>query len=640
MRGGLQDKRVFVSGGAGVIGLEMIPRLVERGATVFVGDLKPRPKSFPAGVRYRQGDLNTLTDSELAAFAPEVFIHLAATFERSAETYAFWQENFWHNVRLSHHLMTVAKDQPDLQRVVFASSYLIYDPALYQFAAPRASAVSLKESDPVLPRNLTGMAKFAHEIELRFLEGFRGAAFTSVCARIYRGYGCNSRDIVSRWVRALLAGEAITVYRAEGMFDYVYAKDSAEGLIRLADSAVTGVINLGTGRARRVQAVVDILRSHFPDMQANQATSDIPFEASQADTTYLAAVQWSPEYDLEHAIPEIIAHEKAKMAERESLPAFGNVLVTSASKKVSMVRAVQAAARKIHPDMKIIAGDMDENALTSHVADGFWKMPRVADLEAGVLIAGCRERGIRTIIPSRDGELMFWSENQAQFEQAGIAVVISDAESICTCLDKLAFAKFGTARSLPFIPAALHPDDVGSGPYVVKERYGAGSRKVGVNMNRDIATKHGAALENPIYQPYIAGREISIDAWADHSHQIKGLVLRARDRIVEGESQVTTTFRDPAIEAVCLGVLQALRLRGPIVMQAIVDASGRVHVIECNARFGGASTTSIAAGLDTLYWSLLEAAGADLCEYPFDRVTGEVRQVRVPSDILVHGSIF
>jgi len=52
--------------------------------------------------------------------------------------------------------MTVAKDLPSLQRVVFASSYLIYDPALYQFATPQAHAVALKESDPILPRNLTG----------------------------------------------------------------------------------------------------------------------------------------------------------------------------------------------------------------------------------------------------------------------------------------------------------------------------------------------------------------------------------------------------------------------------------------------------------------------------------------------------
>ncbi len=638
----MRGQRVFISGGAGVIGLEMIPRLLDRGATVFVGDLKPRPKQFPAAVHYRQGDLNTLTESELAAFAPEVFIHLAATFERSTESYAFWEENFWHNARLSHHLMTIAKDLPTLKRVVFASSYLIYDPALYQFDAPQSRAVSLKESDPVLPRNLTGMAKLAHEIELRFLDNFGSAAFTTACARIYRGYGRNSRDIISRWARALLAGEPITVYRPEGLFDYVYAKDSAEGLIRLADSAVTGVINLGTGRARRVQDVVDILRTYFPQMRTEQATSDIPFEASQSDTTaYRAAIGWSPEYDLERAIPEIIAHEKTKLAEREQPQlAIGNVLVTSASKKVPMVRAVQAAARKLHPEAKVIAADLDENALTRHVADGFWKMPRTTDAEIAALLAGCKERGIRTIFPSRDGELLFWSMNRARFAEEGMDVVVSENETVRICLDKLAFAQFGAAQGLSFIPAGQHPDEVGAGPFVVKERYGAGSRKIGLNLDRNAALEHGRQLENPIYQPFVPGKEISVDAWADRSHQIKGLVLRTRDQVVDGESQVTTTFRDPAIEAAVLQILQPLRLRGPVVLQAILDANRHLHVIECNTRFGGASTASIAAGLDSFYWSLLESSGADVNEYLFQRVPGEVRQVRVPSDTLVYGSTF
>ena len=73
--------RVFVSGGSGVIGMELIPKLCALGAQVLVGDLKPRPKSFSKDVQYRQGDLNTMTAQEFEAFAPDLFIHLAATFE-------------------------------------------------------------------------------------------------------------------------------------------------------------------------------------------------------------------------------------------------------------------------------------------------------------------------------------------------------------------------------------------------------------------------------------------------------------------------------------------------------------------------------------------------------------------------------
>jgi carbamoyl-phosphate synthase large subunit len=66
----------------------------------------------------------------------------------------------------------------------------------------------------------------------------------------------------------------------------------------------------------------------------------------------------------------------------------------------------------------------------------------------------------------------------------------------------------------------------------------------------------------------------------------------------------------------------------------MVDDAGGLHVIECNARFGGASTTGLAVGLDSLHWSLLQAAGDDLSAWPFVRSPGQVRQVRMPADTL------
>ena len=63
------------------------------------------PNSFPNDVLYRHGDLNDITFDEIDSFKPEFFIHLAATFERTKESKDFWDLNFTHNVKLSHHLM-------------------------------------------------------------------------------------------------------------------------------------------------------------------------------------------------------------------------------------------------------------------------------------------------------------------------------------------------------------------------------------------------------------------------------------------------------------------------------------------------------------------------------------------------------
>jgi len=236
-------------------------------------------------------------------------------------------------------------------------------------------------------------------------------------------------------------------------------------------------------------------------MRADEASSDVPFEASQPiRPPMVRASAGSPVYDLERAIPEIIAYEKPSGPAQEKpaqLPR--NVLITSASKKVRWCAPYKMLLTKLHPECKVIAGDIDNNALTRYVSDEFWKMPRIADGEAHALIAACRERNIRTIFPSRDGELLFWQRSESSSLQHGIDVVVSAAEAVCTCLDKLAFAEFGNRQGLPFIPAAEHPDALGNGPFVVKERYGAGSRKIGLNLDRTAALEHARQLEHPIY---------------------------------------------------------------------------------------------------------------------------------------------
>ncbi|WP_375417473.1 NAD-dependent epimerase/dehydratase family protein [uncultured Hymenobacter sp.] len=632
-------RKVFVSGAAGVIGQEMVALLTALpGVEVLAADLKPRPATFPPPIRYRQGDLNFLTEAELAAFEPDLFVHLAATFERSTETYGFWEENFQHNVQLSHRLMTVTKGLPSLHRVVFASSYLIYDPALYTFATPPAAPRRLREDDPLQPRNLTGMAKLAHEIELRFLDGFRGTQFTTVSARIFRGYGRNSRDVVSRWVRAALADEEITVYGAESQFDYLYAADTAEGLLRLAAAEqTTGILNLGTGRARRVADVVAELQRHFPGLRTRIEPSPIPFEGSEADlTAYVAATGWTPPTALETAIPALIAYERGRLDDAPTAAAPGHVLITSAAAKVPLVQAVRAAATRLHPAVRVVGGDLNAAATTQYFTNDFWAMSALNDAVLPGLLAECQARGITHIIPTRDGELAFWARHRAALAAAGIAVLVSEPAAVARCLDKLAFAEFGQVRGLPVIATALHPDELPGAPalLVVKERHGAGSRQLGLALSPAAALAHAQGLREPAFQPYVTGREISVDAYVDQRGRVHGLVARTRDVVVNGESQVTTTLPDEALTAQLTAIVAQLGLYGPLVLQAIVDEDGGLHLIECNCRFGGASTLGIAAGVDSFFWFLQEAAGNNLADFPFCPAAVPLRQVRAAADMV------
>jgi RimJ/RimL family protein N-acetyltransferase/predicted ATP-grasp superfamily ATP-dependent carboligase len=313
------------------------------------------------------------------------------------------------------------------------------------------------------------------------------------------------------------------------------------------------------------------------------------------------------------------------------------VLVTSASAKTPLIQALKAAAARCSEVVTVCAGDTDTHAPSQYASDSFWLMPPADETHLADLVRGCQERNISIILPTRDGELAFWARHAALFSEAGIQVIVSSVGSIALCRDKLAFAKFGQEAGLPIIPAATTPFTFDE-PLVVKERFGSGSRGLGLALSRENAITHALDLYEPLFQPFIAGPEISIDAWATQGGEVLGVVLRHRDRVVSGESQVTTTFRDPALEMQASQLLKKLNLRGPVVMQAIVVA-GQLHVIECNPRFGGASTASIATGLDSLYWSLQEALG-HIATFEFNRRKDETRQIRLTTDRVIYGSDF
>lgn len=633
----LRGKRVFISGGNGVIGNTLVEKLLEEGAILFVGDLKPHPENWSKEIIYRQGDLNYISQEEISDFQPEYFFHLAATFERSAETYEFWEENYRHNVRLSNHLMTLMKDVPTLKKVIFASSYLIYDPKLYNFKVPVEKAFRLKETDPIYPRNLTGAAKLNHEIELRFLGEFKEAQFKTISARIYRSYGKNSRDIISRWIRSLLKNEPLTLYKKEGFFDYIYAGDVAEGLIRLAiHEKAEGIYNLGRDNARRVDEVVNILKKHFPSLQFSEEKSDIDYEGSQANMDYFFNnIGWKPGTDLEVAIPKMIEFEKNKQSYFSEIPEF-SVLVTSISRKVSMLKSVKLACKKINSNITLIGADVSDDVIGKYFVDQFWKMPFIKDLSFDIVLNYCKENNVKLIIPSRDGELPFWSSIKTKLKENGISVLISGSKSIEITLDKVMFHDILLQNKLPIIPTSTTIDGIPSSDfYVVKERFGAGSLSIGIHLSKEDAITHSKQLENPIFQPYVSGTEISIDLFVDTLGTIKGIVPRKRDLVINGESQITTTFKNEAVEEVAQQMVQTLEIRGHAVLQMFIDSNDKIHIIECNSRFGGASSLSIRYGLDTFYWAILESIGQSVTSYKFHAKNANLKQVRYADDIYV-----
>jgi carbamoyl-phosphate synthase large subunit len=210
--------------------------------------------------------------------------------------------------------------------------------------------------------------------------------------------------------------------------------------------------------------------------------------------------------------------------------------------------------------------------------------------------------------------------------------MISSEESVVTCGDKLRFAS--TLQSIPEVVPAF--EAIGEGArdkrWVVKERWGAGSRHILLDLSGEEAALRSREFASPVFQPFIEGREYSIDLYRSLSRQVWGCVVRSRDRVVSGESQVSTVVRHERLEKLCCQAVEVLDLTGHAVFQAIEDGHGELHLIECNPRFGGASTLAVAAGLNSFGWFFRETLNEGFAPPAFVRGTPGLKLTRYPVD--------
>lgn len=635
----LKNKRIFITGGSGTIGKPLVQLLLSKGITnLLVGDLKPSPKVFPSSLAYRKGDLNELTQDELNAFAPAIVIHLAATFERLQESPSFLENNFRNNVALSTHLLKLLKSCSTLQTIVFASSYLIYDKALYLFEKPPSTPCLLNEASSLAPRNLIGAAKYYHEAELHFFNQFMPHV-RCVCGRIFRSFGKSSRDVISRWIRATLNNEPLSVYNENNSFDYIYADDVAEALYLLATNQnAKGIYNIGSNTSRTIRSVVSILKNYFPKTQIiHKDEPNSLLESSQADCTKLfTLLNWRPKFTLEQGIKAIIDYEKNYPILVKNKPSAQEcLLITSISKKIPLLKAVQTAIRKSGKSLKVIGADLDLSCIGSYFVDDFWNMPPLQEVNFEFFIQHCKEKNIRYIVPTRDGELTFFAKHKGAFNKEGIAVCIPSLKTVQTCLDKRLLHDHLALNGYLFPHTSASLKNLEGEYFVVKEAFGSGSKKIGICLPYHQANTHAQQLSLPIFQVYIKGKEFSADIYLTQKGNVQGVVLRWREKVEKGESQVTTTFKNTALETLVKQMAQSLELTGHAVIQGIIEAqTHKTYFIDVNCRFGGTSSLSIASGLDSFYWFILEANHIKLPGYSFC-YKENLRLIRYPQDSIL-----
>ncbi len=278
-------------------------------------------------------------------------------------------------------------------------------------------------------------------------------------------------------------------------------------------------------------------------------------------------------------------------------PSSPDVLVTGAggAAGVAVIRALQSAGHRV------VAVDPDERAFGLALADDAAIVPFATADHFAAALAGIAKRTECAVIISTVAEEMLplgSTEGASLVRESGAVLWIPAPESVRACIDKLHFAEALVANRVPGPVTVLGGDARPPGPWIVKPRFGRGSRDV-------YAVDEGSELEwalrrveEPIVQTRVEGREFTVDALVDLDGSLCGAVPRWRIQTRAGISTQGSTFHDPTVVEAARGALAAVRLCGVANVQGFVRADGSVSVVEVNPRFSGGLPLSLAAGAD------------------------------------------
>ncbi|WDV07470.1 ATP-grasp domain-containing protein [Lysinibacillus irui] len=305
-----------------------------------------------------------------------------------------------------------------------------------------------------------------------------------------------------------------------------------------------------------------------------------------------------------------------------------NILLTSVGGKVPLIQCL-----KEKTSAKIIGCDIQDSILSKNFLDDFFIEEKLENVNMNQFILTCKNKKINYIIPTREADLLFFSEWKNILEKENIFVMVSDRQSIEFVNDKYKFYQALIKEDLNVIPVIQKSDLKENKQYVLKECKGAGSKNLLVKLNKNQVLENYDFFEEPIIQPYIKGKEFSIDIYITKNKKVKATIVRERVLVIDGESQITQVVEHPKLSKLIEKAALVLNLEGHVMFQAFEDNNGELWIIECNARIGGASTLSIYAGLDTFNWWIAECNGQNIDNWPVE--TKMLKQIRYKKDLIL-----
>jgi ADP-L-glycero-D-manno-heptose 6-epimerase len=299
------ESSILVTGGAGFIGSNLVLTLQERmpaARLTVIDDFRSGDFKNLAGYKGDFVAQNLATLDWQQQFGEEKFdaiFHLASITDTTLHD-QFVQVH--DNVESFRRLLNFAK--PNRTKIIYASSAATYG------AASAASA----ETNGAAPANVYAFSKAMMD-NLANRAAREIPDWVIVGLRYFNVYGPREAhkgvpaSMVYHLSRQMKSGQRPRIFKhGEQQRDFVYVKDIVEGSIRALEAKQSGIYNLGTGRARSFNELIDVLNSSLgtdfkPEYIENPHAHYQNF--TQADLASVrSSLGYEPKYPLEAGVAD------------------------------------------------------------------------------------------------------------------------------------------------------------------------------------------------------------------------------------------------------------------------------------------------------------------------------------------------
>lgn len=297
---------VLVTGGAGFIGMHLLPMLLDRGYDVRVMDnMSHRANREELEALAEKGNVELVENDvryggavQRAVAGCDSVIHLAAVSIN--KSIADPDESIDINMVGNHNVICAAANE-GVRRLVYASSASVYgDPP----------SLPMAEDGPLNPLTPYCISKLAGEHLCRFYEAQKGLSW--VALRFFNVYGEGQKtsayytSVINHFVKRIANGEPPIIDGAgEQSMDFIHVTDIARAIVAALESSRDNLpINVGTGVQTSVAKLARVLIDAVGvDIEPIFNPRDVLVSRRAADITRAREVLgWEPKITVEQGM--------------------------------------------------------------------------------------------------------------------------------------------------------------------------------------------------------------------------------------------------------------------------------------------------------------------------------------------------